>query len=280
MKFYIVSVIYNEYIEKTKVYNSLIENQEYTDFDVSYIIIDNSTQFEYMRNNSKFELPANAQYYSMGGNSGLSKAYTLGLTFVEKTANHWVITSDQDTLYPSNFLQKLSAYIKAHQRNNVFAPVAKNGEKLVSPCKISGVRFPCVTNKNYNLESKEKQVFINSGLCINAILFEDIKYDEHLFLDFVDYDLIFQMQHISNYFPFVINDLIIQQGLSGQMKNNMQVDSTRFRIYCKDGRYFYSKWYSKDCLRYRGIFARSVKLSLRHKNPYFIKCFLRTIFHI
>lgn len=278
MKFIIITVLYNERVDNTFVYNTLLQGQKNKDhsneYTVKSLVFDNSDNLDIVEYNREFNFKENITYVSMKKNVGLSKAYNTGLSMINLDDDSWIIISDQDTSYLENFIENIYEIVKLNNAN-VLAPIVRNGGNLVSPCHINGKHFVCEEN-DFNMVDKKKQVFINSGLCINAKLFQKIRYDEGLFLDFVDYDCIYQFINMEIYKPYVIKENIIQQNFSGQTKKTYEADYRRYKIYCRDGIYFYSKWYKKNIFKFQILFARALKLCLIHNNFKFLLFFLKS----
>lgn len=271
MKLFVLIVIYNEYCEKCSAMRSLMKINDVS--EVSIVICDNSDNAQYKSENIK---TSGIYYVDMNGNKGIANAYARALDEIPFSENNWILTSDQDTTYPEGFIENLLEMIKKNPQYNVFAPVVRNGDSLVSPCTINKLRFECVEANSFNA-NVENRVFINSGLCYRADLLKKCSYDKNLFLDFVDYDFIFQLRKTDIYNPYVLENITVQQNFSGQTANSKSVDLARYTLYVKDGSYFYEKWYSKHVFNWRVLLLRALKLTLTHKDIGFLKVFLKTI---
>ena len=105
--------------------------------------------------------------------------------------------------------------------------------------------------------------FINSGMCIKGSVVSKIKYDENLFLDFVDHDFIRQIKN-HNFTIGICYDIVLNQNFSGVTKNSFEQDFNRFKIFIKDATRYYNKYFPKQ--NYKLIlFKRTLKLTFIHR---------------
>lgn len=265
------------------IYNKLISNSHITKIsgnNIKLIIADNSNN-EKIRLSNKLEcLKLEIAYVDMNGNKGLPKAYNscIKRVFTEFPAKEinktWFIMFDQDTeLNGSMFSYYINA-IKEYPEKHIFCPVILDSKGIMSPSTIRGKKSYHSTSQDFNINS-EKFSYINSGMCINAPVFDKYQYDENLFLDMVDHDFVKTIRNdneLKDSF-YVINELRIQQQFSGVTKNSFNSDKTRFEILCKDSNYFFKKWYGKS--DYKMLLLRAVKLTVQHRKIYFLKYFLK-----
>ena len=273
--FYAIVVIYNERLDQGKVETVSILNRN----DCTIIICDNSTIDEVKRLNKEFAFKNRLRYIDMEGNHGLSIAYNTGISeIIKNTADlcgKWLMIFDQDTHIPVNFFDLLLNELE----KNRFVPciyvplVFDNKFELLSPCRFSGVRF----KRCKCIDIDDNSFFINSGMCIPLSFFENCKYDEEIFLDFVDYDFIKTMRKLYGNCFKVMTSISLQQEFSGTIRSSKTKELIRYIIYCNDAIVFYKKWNVFYCFSMTLVFLRSIKLSLIHKDIIFIWKFFSNV---
>ena len=270
MHFNIITVVYNQLISNC----GIVKQFTVEDFSTNIIFVDNSTNEEISNKNKNFCLLSNFSYVNMHGNSGLSKAYNKAISDIIKKKESWVIICDQDTEITKDFLLYYKNSIEGNPDKLVFCPIINDSVGIMSPSELKGKKYKHSKITDFN-KSIEKYSFINSCMCINSTVFESVEYDENLFLDCVDHDFVKAVRKtFSGNVFFVMSELEIFQNFSGVTKNSFDSDIIRFKIYLKDARYFYKKWYKSARSANISLFIRALKLSLQHKNFVFLKLFM------
>lgn len=266
--FYAIVVIYNERIDQGKVETVSILNRN----DCTIVICDNSTIDDVKRLNKEFAFKNKFRYIDMEGNHGLSSAYNTSISEIIKNNadlyGKWIIVFDQDTHIPINFFDSLFNELK---KNNfipcIYVPlVFDNKFELLSPCRFSGMRF----KRCKCIDINDNSFFINSGMCIPLSFFENCKYDENIFLDFVDHDFIKTIRKSYGNCFKVMTSISLQQEFSGATRLSKTKELARYIIYCNDAIMFYKKWNGFYCFSMVLPFLRGIKLSLIHKDIIFI----------
>lgn len=211
---YCLLVIYNGCVHDSVSYQFINQHK-----DIDLIVLDNSTR-DY-KNESLVKEDGHT-YISMGGNMGLSKAYNAGLDYLAGKSGK-VILLDDDTVLND-------AYLKDIQDGfDIQVPVVKDELAILSPCDYNHGRI-CRWDgcRDFDLSA------INSGLVMDLSLFSDYRYDENLFLDFVDHKFFRDMKDKR----IRIMDSVIRQNFSGN-SNSEESSIVRFKIFKKDCKYFY-----------------------------------------
>ncbi len=268
--FYIIAVIYNQFVKNCCFIKNISQNSQ-----LKIIVVDNSVKKEFIEENSYFCMNNNITYICMHDNAGLSKAYNKAIESIPKNDKTYIILLDQDTEIPTNFIDLYVKAIIENPEKKIFCPIITDSKGIMSPSKICGYRYKHSIQTDYNNKIDDYS-FINSCMCINSKIFDNIKYDEGLFLDCIDHDFIKTIRtFISKDIFFIIDDLIIFQNFSGVTNNPINNDLIRFRIYLKDMEVFFSKWYRNKGYAKSSLFLRALKLSLIHKNIIFLKELLK-----
>lgn len=258
---YILTVLYNTNINNCNVYV-----QQNISNNLKFVFVDNSTNIQIKKNNlfSSQEHKSDFTYIDMQGNKGLSKAYNKAIEILYPAEDDYLIIFDQDTVLDSDIFNKYIAYIENHPNADVICPIVKDSVGIMSPSKISGVNNKHLAEVNeIRVNNLSNYSFINSGMCIKGSVFSSIKYDESLFLDFVDHDFIKQIKD-SKLKIGICNDIVLNQNFSGVTKNTFEQDINRFKIFIKDAKVYYNKYFPK--LNYKLIlFKRTLKLTFIHR---------------
>lgn len=262
MNINIVIVCYNSLISNSNALKSLILHE-----NVQLIFVDNSTD-ECIKERNKIYCSSirNTIYVDMNGNQGITKAYNKAISLIENDVHKWIIFFDQDTSIPKNYITELLKCISLILAD-VYFPVVKDKNGVLSPCLIRGKEFKRIENRKSNT-NLNMYSFINSGMCVNRTVFNNILYDESLFLDFADHDFISSLKR-NGYNMYLINNIVLKQDFSGSQKNSFEQDFTRFSIYIKDNLTYYRKWYNQ--IFYLGLLRRTIKLTFQHKSIVFFK---------
>lgn len=260
----IIIVIYQSLIDESKAYASLRKQSDF----FNLFVVDNSTQDTLIRENAKFAEDHGIIYRSKSDNLGLSRAYNLALDLISKRAEgeFWMITLDQDTELSAEYLSEVIDISNKEGQNVVYCPSVFSKQGKISPLPMHRM-YTRVFQKS---ENQEILCCINSGLLWHSTLFENLRYDESIFLDMIDYDIFMQL-HQNNKSNSVIPMMSsIHQEFSGDAISTLSKDRTRFGIYTKDFTYFCRKWHIKKSHYFRVLYRRALNLSISHRSFSFL----------
>ncbi|MBP3416593.1 MAG: glycosyltransferase [Spirochaetaceae bacterium] len=252
------------------IYNKKIEDCFLLRFNDMYIC-DNSTDDNIKECNVHYASLNYDKfvYIDMQGNMGLAKAYNKAIDVIKPGQDDYIIIFDQDTHFCADIFDRYIKYIEENPHIDIVCPVVIDSVGVMSPSLILGMKYTHLSSiKEIGNKKINDFSFINSGMCIKGAVFSKIKYDEHLFLDFVDHDFIIKAK-TEELEIGICDEIILHQEFSGVTKNSFEQDFTRFQIYAKDSKVFYQKNYKKD---YRFILLkRALKLCFIHKRIVFLK---------
>lgn len=259
-----VVVLYNMKYKDSNSLKSLINNGIFFN---QILVIDNSTNqdlldYNYLGSNCKF------RYISMNANVGISKAYNKAIENVNTT---WVVFLDQDTQINSDYINEVHNIIKNEKEIKAYCPIVKCNNLIVSPAIMKKYRTKTFFNEREIKAVKGKKItFINSGVLINTDIFKAIgRYDEGIFLDFVDHD--FSDRYFKEFGVVKIMNSKINHNLSTLNHNCIETALKRFEIYLKDFKSFIKKK-EKNMIMYKLIIIyRAIRLSYIYKSTKFIK---------
>ena len=271
MKISVISVLYNQKLTAGNTWNTLLRPALHR---AQIVLSDNSDDLQLREENRKAAEACGAEYIDMGGNRGLPAAYNRAIEVIAGGTDdreEWIVTADQDTCFPENYLQMLEE-TGGQTKCDVLVPVVMAGQKQLSPCRRKGARF--VPYEGGGLPEKELQeaFFINTGLAVRKTVFADpaMRYDEKLFLDFADFDFVNRLRVDRQVRFGLLPGIVLQQTFSGTEARTAEQDLERFRHFAHDSRLFYEKWYDKKTAE-RAVRIRALRLAAKHRDTRFLK---------
>ena len=274
MKIAVISVLYNQEPGSCETWKTLLEpalREGEAGCEIHVILADNSTEKALRECSRKTAEAAGARWLDMQGNRGLPAACNRAIEEVLKGNDDWIIVTDQDTSFPENYLKTLKNTAETTECG-VLAPAVTAGDRLLSPCRRKGSRFVPYAEREPGDAELQEAFFINTGLAFRRTLFDDpaIRYEERLFLDFADFDLISRIRSRAQARFGMLPGIVLQQHFSGTEKRTADQDLERFRHFVHDGRLFYERWYGKDAAE-GAIRRRAVRLFVKHRDIRFLK---------
>ena len=222
---YALIVLYNKKIENSSSYKCIENNK-----NIKIIICDNSNE-EF--DNKEFIEKNGHAYLNMGGNKGLSKAYNRAIDHI-KLKQGILCLFDDDTEIPDDYFTVLKKKIK-EEKSDIYLPIVYDKLGIISPCLISdGVRVNVIKSIE---EVNDKNVTgINSGMAIDLSVFENYRYDESYFLDYVDHKFLKDMKKLRR--KISIFNVALNQQFSANENKNVDNSIQRYKIFKKDFRRF------------------------------------------
>lgn len=247
----VVLVLYNiNYKDSLSLSKLLIKNK------IKIYVCDNSTK-DY--GNIELEKYSNVKYINMGGNKGLAKAYNKAVNIIPH--DKLIILLDDDSVLPENFFDSILDEV-SKTNADIYIPIVEDGNGILSPCKN---RNNCFFRYNDIHEIDNDFSAINSGLVIKSKVFEDYRYDENMFLDYIDHAFFNDMKKKKKKFKIMYRVKIRQNfSLNTDTKESSII---RLKILKKDLKYFYR---NQKRYYYWTVFKKKIHLCLIHKSIKFI----------
>ena len=254
---YIIIVLYNEKI------NSRYSYLENIQLKYHIIFVDNSTDLKILEYNKNQEAK-DFTYIVSNGNIGLSKAYNLAIKYIENhfglNKNLWIMTLDDDTYLSREYLLELSSILPHSQYDLITGIVEDQSKTILSPLKY---KYKIIRSFISISGFYTDLICINSGMVIRSSLFKEMKYDEDLFLDMVDYKFFHDLSVINKNKVYVINGKI-KQTFSGKDYSNYQNTMNRYKIYARDFITYSKKIKKSKLIMYFSLYKRKFLIRLRY----------------
>lgn len=234
LNFICIIVLYNVYYLNSDSYKSLLKTEQFENNQLKIILVDNSTLD--CQNQSSASLD-NHYYISMNGNKGISKAYNAALSLLEKEGyikkSNLIILLDDDTKLNKDYFNEI---VNKYNCNiDIYLPIVYDEIGILSP-SIMGIR--CKRCKTIQQVNAKNICGINSGMVINAELFKSYRYDERIFLDYIDHQFIRDMKQQGKKIA-LLNSELFQHFSSNN--DNYEQTVHRFKIMKHDLKIFYSR---------------------------------------
>lgn len=252
-----IIVIYNKNVSNSLTYQCLKKQD-----NLQIIVCDNSTKdFD----NKKFVENDGFYYVNMHENAGLSKAYNAALdviSSINEDMKGYVSLFDDDTFIPDIYFLKLRSEIRT-KKSDIFLPIVKDEVGILSPSVMK--KYYCHRAPENIWSVKQDELCgINSGMAIRLKIFKKYRYNENIFLDYVDHNFLRDMR--KRHRRVSIMDVEIQQTFSSNVRDK-EKELIRFKIFKKDINEFYRKGFWNQFFFYYVITRRKMQLTRKYRDP-------------
>lgn len=265
----IIIVIYKRLLEDCESFQSVLSIRAGVS-NLNVFVYDNSPDSEQIKNYEGLTLT----YFHDEKNSGVSKAYNVGVEHANKDKKEWVLLLDQDTSLPNSILKKYYEAIVRNTDINLFVPVLKLKKgSIFSPSRYRFKRGFFIDGIKPGAHSLFEYAPVNSGMMVRVEAFQKVGgYNEKVKLDFADFQFVERFRKA--YTRFFVLDVECEQDFSDE-ESSLQSQSVRFKYFCEGAKNIEDKsiW---DWLQYNTVvFIRAVRLTIRFGKPGFIGSYFR-----
>lgn len=225
---------------------------------IRWLIVDNSAA------PSDSDIPLGADYVWMGSNRGIAAAFNRGIEHFRDRVEY-IAFFDQDTAGVDRYLSQISDRLHGTQVD-VLMPLVTTDNLILSPCRRLGPLY-----RPLRSTGKLPKHFscINSGMVVRSSLFETIRFDEELFLDFVDHKFVIDATAAGAHFVAAW-DCRLEQDYS-RATDTFEQAASRFRIFAKDARVFHTaKPFGRICVTII-LTWRRLSASARYRTLFFFR---------
>jgi GT2 family glycosyltransferase len=186
-------------------------------------------------------LPENVRYQAAPHNPGLAQAYNSALKVAEMEGYDWLLTLDQDTSLPIDFLERISEIVAeqaAHPEVGAIVPLAIDNGRILSPYRLLAGALPWWYSVGATGVAHHATYAINSAATLRISALRKVGgYDPFFPLDMSDISLCHKL-HKAGIRTFVAGDLVIHHELSLLDKGG-RMTPERYRVGLLDECAFY-----------------------------------------
>ena len=176
------------------------------------------------------DLPAGARYEAAPENPGLASAYNWAMGIAHAEGYSWLLTLDQDTLLPKNFLARISELavtLEGSPEIAAIVPQITDGGKNLSPFRFAMGAVPRWFPYGFT-GILPRAYALNSAATIRVTAIREISgYDPMFPLDCSDINL-FHRIHLSGKRVFLAGDLLVSHDFS-MLKKHSRLSIERYR---------------------------------------------------
>ncbi len=173
-------------------------------------------------------------YIKMPGNSGVSRAYNVGIDYLKDKADY-VVLLDDDTALGQTYIGALHYAVVASPETRIFLPTVKDRKGILSPCRARRYGLYRV-NDPMSVPPQERSG-ICSGMAIAMPVFEDYAFDERYFVDFVDHAFLRDMRARGEAIELLDTELMRRFSDSDGVGRDKIL--ARFKLFCRDCHVYY-----------------------------------------
>lgn len=251
-----IIVVYNKNVNDSVTYQCLKKQK-----GLQIIVCDNSTR-DY--GNCAIVASEGYQYMNMNGNAGLSKAYNKALDYIASVnpeMKGYVMLFDDDTHIPEDYFVRM---LRDIQRKNadIYLPIVKDEVGILSPSMMKKYYCHRAIGGNVWKIRKSEICGINSGMAIALKVFKSYRYNEELFLDYVDHNFIRDMR--KHHCRIEIVKTYIHQTFSSNIHDEKK-ELARLEIFKKDINVFYKRGIGNRFFFHYTMLRRKMKLFFKYK---------------
>jgi GT2 family glycosyltransferase len=190
-----VIVLYRMTPEESPALRSLLEARaeiSASEADISIVLWDNSPSRQ-----SERPLPENVAYYHDPSNPGLASAYNQALEIAAENGSQWLITLDQDTTLPRDYLLRMASAASVcacHPDVGAIVPQIAFGRKRLSPHRFVLGAIPQWYRTGFRGAPDEPVFAMNSGAMLRVDVLRQIGgYDLRFPLDHSDFVMLHKL---------------------------------------------------------------------------------------
>jgi len=262
MKKTIIIVFYNQSIEVSKTFQTLVGNsKEFLSEDISIILYDNSPNSQKF-DEKKYE-GINISYKHDPRNLGIATAYNFAWSFAKTNGSEWLVLFDHDTEVTRQYVQQMLEVKEVNRDIAAVVPIISCEGTVISPVFSNTLR-PLQQDRPLAGVQQNPVMAINSGSLIKVSFLNQINgFNENFALDYLDHWIFFEIY--SNGFKVKVLDVSLEHELS--VMDYSRVSVNRYKSIIDSESYFYQHYHKELLPAYRSqLFKRLIKQVLIVKN--------------
>lgn len=260
-----VMVIYKETISTTKSYQSLLKSMPPEDV----LIYDNSESAQ--------DYPQNLHYIHDPANPGVSKAYNYAASWAIGQDYSHLLLLDSDSVFPKNAMESYHKAASLNQDRLVLPQVIASGS-IISPFWFKWGKSWYGQNIPLGKMELTNKVAINSGTLLPLSQYEKTDgYNEDIPLDWSDIAFCRQLGRLN--IGGVKISMVVDHDLSESKTSSLESARFRFKTYMIGMQSISSAQFFEPILMLFWAKLKALKLSLRHKDFWFLLHYFRKLIH-
>lgn len=174
----------------------------------------------------RIDIPADVMYEAPGHNVGLPAAYNRGLALAASQRLSWLLTLDQDTSLPPDFLyriRELAVKFETDSRIAAIVPCLHDSGLAISPVLIGALRDKAIQSGFEGSPNGEVRALNSASLFKVSDLQEIGGFDPRFWLDFADTS-IYRRLHLRGKKTYVAGNLHVPHELSIHRRESLSVE--------------------------------------------------------
>jgi GT2 family glycosyltransferase len=207
------------------------ENTSSNELDLRILVWDNTPGGQDVS-----ELPTGVLYEPAPHNPGLAQAYNRALELAEIEGYEWLLTLDQDSILPANFLSRITELASELSQTldiGAIVPQVTADGRNISPFRFMFGAVPRWFPCGFVGISKSITIPVNSGATLRVTALRQIGgYDPMFPLDVSDIDLFYRLQN-SGKKVYIVGDLVIHHDLA-LLKKDKRMSLDRYHALLLD----------------------------------------------
>tara|TARA_X000000368_G_scaffold418501_1_gene418452 strand:+ start:3174 stop:4007 length:834 start_codon:yes stop_codon:yes gene_type:complete len=267
-KFLILIVLYECKVKDSLSYTSLLKSSEYLS-DSKLILWDNSSSIQSI-DTDDISFFQDIKYIHTPENISLSKIYNRVIQ--ENKGYDYMILLDQDSSFSSDYLEKLNSAIIKNPSINLFLPLIKSQQTIVSPGNYKIFKGSYWRKEKYGIIDSEDILAINSGMVINFNYLKNTYkgYDERL--RFYGTDTFFMFEYSKDNNVLFVIDYVFKHA-SALLESSENIEKQMIRL----NDLFFSWKITNEGKRFTlilinlYILIRIFKLVIKYKNISYVR---------
>jgi GT2 family glycosyltransferase len=226
-------------------------------------------------------IPEGVAYYAAPDNPGLAKPYNDALAQAEREGFTWLLTLDQDTKLPEDFLAAMERYVRQYESMDRVAgivPRIEDNGRLISPWRMLGGFLPWILAPGTDGVSKRFTSALNSSSLLRVAALRSLGgYDVRFPLHNSDTSLFYRLD-LAGKRLVVAGDILVRHELAILNREARTTPERYCRLLIDECDFWdrHMSWTGR-AERLVRLAGRVCKGYLRHEDPVFQSITLREI---
>lgn len=269
----ILIVLYKCPLLESVTFNSIIAQEEHLG-SYKLIVWDNSPNEIEEQNLINIKYRVDFDYISRPENVSLSKVYN---TILDNYNFDYLLLLDQDTGIPTNYFDKIKEYLLKHRSIDLFLPIVKNGDLIVSPGNFHYFKGKHWKKARTGMLKAKNVIAVTSGMLISNKYLKGnhYRFDERLNLYGIDTK--FMIDYFKSNAELVVLPIEFKHNSALWSKSTGSAMLPRFLNSRKAWKIILSDTPAAQALTMVHGLYLAVKLSFKYRNYSFLSDYLKKV---